>query len=385
MVSSGALGTPLILERSGIGRKEVLERAGVQVVSEVDGVGEDYQGEQDETICFTLHARKKRIADVFLSTDHNLLLYPYKTSLDESETTDNILSGRKPLAQALEEKDPKLGWNAVGKSLVLLSLKPNTTPAKSHPNLPPDICSKLRPSPSEIQALGPDFVADWERDFAPYPTKPLMLCAVINTLLTDHSLVEPGQYITMAAYTGYPYSRGFIHITDPSDVENGYDFDPGFLKHPSDLKKQLWAYKMQREICRRLPYFRGEVALGHPKFAKGSKAAIVEEASEAARPARGPDGEIKDIEYSAEDDAAIEDWIRGNLNTTWHSLGTCAMKPREKGGVVDASLNVYGTRGLKVCDLSMVPENVGSNTNHTALAIGEKAALIIGKELGIEV
>ncbi|KAG4035254.1 hypothetical protein MFRU_001g00250 [Monilinia fructicola] len=336
VVSSGALGTPLILERSGIGRKEVLERAGVQVVSEVDGVGEDYQ-------------------------DHNLLLYPYKTSLDESETTDNILSGRKPLAQALEEKDPKLGWNAV------------------------DICSKLRPSPSEIQALGPDFVADWERDFAPYPTKPLMLCAVINTLLTDHSLVEPGQYITMAAYTGYPYSRGFIHITDPSDVENGYDFDPGFLKHPSDLKKQLWAYKMQREICRRLPYFRGEVALGHPKFAKGSKAAIVEEASEAARPARGPDGEIKDIEYSAEDDAAIEDWIRGNLNTTWHSLGTCAMKPREKGGVVDASLNVYGTRGLKVCDLSMVPENVGSNTNHTALAIGEKAALIIGKELGIEV
>lgn len=29
-------------------------------------------------------------------------------------------------------------------------------------------------------------------------------------------------------------------------------------------------------------------------------------------------------------------------------MGTCAMKPREEGGVVDANLNVYGVEGLKV-------------------------------------
>ena len=29
-------------------------------------------------------------------------------------------------------------------------------------------------------------------------------------------------------------------------------------------------------------------------------------------------------------------------------LGTCAMKPRERGGVVDSKLNVYGVKGLKV-------------------------------------
>ncbi|GAA6045078.1 hypothetical protein JCM8097_001339 [Rhodosporidiobolus ruineniae] len=28
------------------------------------------------------------------------------------------------------------------------------------------------------------------------------------------------------------------------------------------------------------------------------------------------------------------------------------MKPREKGGVVDAKLNVYGIQGLKIADLS---------------------------------
>ena len=29
-------------------------------------------------------------------------------------------------------------------------------------------------------------------------------------------------------------------------------------------------------------------------------------------------------------------------------LGTCAMKPRDAGGVVDSRLNVYGVDGLKV-------------------------------------
>ena len=33
-------------------------------------------------------------------------------------------------------------------------------------------------------------------------------------------------------------------------------------------------------------------------------------------------------------------------------LGTCAMKPRERGGVVDSKLNVYGVKGLKVAGQS---------------------------------
>lgn len=203
-----------------------------------------------------------------------------------------------------------------------------------------------------------------------------MLCGVVNAFLADPSLVEPGQYITMGTYTAYPYSRGSIHITDKDNPVDGYDFDTGFLNHASDLKKQLWAYKISREIARRLPYYKGELELGHPKFAPGSKAALFSGENT---------GEIKDIEYSKEDDEAIEEWIRGNLNTTWHSLGTCAMREKEKGGVVDKHLNVYGTQGLKVADLSMVPENVGANTNNTALVVGEKAAVIIGRELGITV
>lgn len=59
--------------------------------------------------------------------------------------------------------------------------------------------------------------------------------------------------------------------------------------------------------------------------------------------------------------------VQRHVETTWHSLGTCSMGPREgnsivKHGVVDERLNVHGVEGLKVCDLSICPDNVGCNT-----------------------
>ncbi|KAJ3528098.1 hypothetical protein NM208_g10374 [Fusarium decemcellulare] len=59
------------------------------------------------------------------------------------------------------------------------------------------------------------------------------------------------------------------------------------------------------------------------------------------------------------------------------------MAPREEFGVVDGRLNVWGTKGLKLADLSIVPANVGANTNNTAIVVGEKAADIIIKDLGL--
>lgn len=44
VISAGVMGSPGILERSGIGRKDVLDRGGVEVKVELDGVGENFQG-----------------------------------------------------------------------------------------------------------------------------------------------------------------------------------------------------------------------------------------------------------------------------------------------------------------------------------------------------
>ena len=69
----------------------------------------------------------------------------------------------------------------------------------------------------------------------------------------------------------------------------------------------------------------------------------------------------EDIKYTEEDDKAIDDWVADHVETTWHSLGTCAMKPREQGGVVDKRLNVYGTQNLKCVDLSICPVSITYN------------------------
>jgi alcohol oxidase len=168
-----------------------------------------------------------------------------------------------------------------------------------------------------------------------------------------------------------------MHITGPS-LDDPLDFDVGFFSDDNDidLKKQLWAYKKHREIMRRMQTFRGELAAGHPRFPEGSKAGCVELDAPLPSP-------IQNLTYTAEDDVAIEQWLRENVNTTWHSLGTCKMAPKEENGVVDASLGVHGLEGLKIADMSIPPENVGANTNNTALLIGEKAADIFIKELGL--
>lgn len=197
-----------------------------------------------------------------------------------------------------------------------------------------------------------------------------------NSFLGDPASVPEAGYVTVGNYTAYPYSRGHMHITGP-DVSDRLDFDAGYLTddHDIDLKKHVWAYKKQREILRRMPMFRGEIAAGHPQFAEGSAAACAA--------VDGPLKDVENIKYSADDDRAIEQWIRENVNTTWHSIATCKMAPREENGVVDGKLNVWGTKGLKLADLSIPPMNVGSNTNNTAMMVGEKAADIIIKELGL--
>ncbi|PSN74310.1 alcohol oxidase [Corynespora cassiicola Philippines] len=340
VVSAGALGTPSILERSGVGSKDLLSPLGIPVISDLPGVGENYQ-------------------------DHHFLLCTYKTNLGPDETMDALLAGRRDFMEAVAEKDTILGWNGI------------------------DIAGKLRMTDEEAAALGPEFKEIWDRDFASVPTKPIMCFGTISFYLGDHKMInaaEDGtQFATVASYTPYPYSRGSVHITS-ADCTVAPRFLTGFLadENDIDLKKTMWAYKKGRDIYRRTNAFAGELALGQPKFREGSAAAL--SSSPFKKGGFQSDEERKEIppiKYDEEDDRAIEDFIRSNVGTTFHSLGTCKMAPKEKLGVVDESLNVYGTEALKCVDLSIIPNNVGANTNNTALIVGEKAAEIIARELGI--
>lgn len=179
----------------------------------------------------------------------------------------------------------------------------------------------------------------------------LRLIFLLFRFLGDHSLVPAGKYVTIGTYLEYPASRGAIHITS-SDPFASPDFDPGFLTHEADLAPNMWGYKIGRELVRRMPSYRGEIAALHPKFSPTS-AARAQEIDVAA--GVEPSIPTKDLVYTEEDDKAIEQWVRENLATTWHSIGTLAMKPREQGGVVDKNLSVYGVKNLKVAGMLFHP------------------------------
>ena len=103
----------------------------------------------------------------------------------------------------------------------------------------------------------------------------------------------------------------------------------------SDLPLLNWLYKKSRELGRRLPSYRGEVAAYHPKFPAGSPAAVKERDTPVSMSA-------PDIVYSDADNDAISAYHRNTgesplsdrycvnrrvllrvavvVSTTWHSV-----------------------------------------------------------------
>jgi len=73
------------------------------------------------------------------------------------------------------------------------------------------------------------------------------------------------------------------------------------------------------------------------------------------------------------DPSDIAEYIKNNIiQSLMHPCCTAAMLPREKGGVVDSKLTVYGIPGLRVADCSIIPTLPAAHTTTTAYAIGEK-------------
>ena len=85
LVSAGTFGSPGILERSGIGSKDVLERVEVKQRVDLPGVGKNYQGFPPATtifnICFLTFARS--------CADHNILLARYFAA-DEAQSLNAL-------------------------------------------------------------------------------------------------------------------------------------------------------------------------------------------------------------------------------------------------------------------------------------------------------
>jgi len=69
--------------------------------------------------------------------------------------------------------------------------------------------------------------------------------------------------------------------------------------------------------------------------------------------------------------------------TIYHQSGTCKMGPQtDKMAVVDPRLRVYGIKGLRVADASIMPEVPAAHTNAPTFMIAEKASDMIKEDWG---
>lgn len=74
------------------------------------------------------------------------------------------------------------------------------------------------------------------------------------------------------------------------------------------------------------------------------------------------------------DDTALDLWIRDNVVTQWHPVGTCRMGTDPLSVVDPATLQVHGVKNLHVVDASLMPTITRGNTQAPTIMIAERAA-----------
>lgn len=71
------------------------------------------------------------------------------------------------------------------------------------------------------------------------------------------------------------------------------------------------------------------------------------------------------------------EWLRQVATSEFHPSSSCAMLPREQGGVVDANLRVYGLSNVRVADASVPPIALSTHLMASTYGLAEQAANII--------
>jgi choline dehydrogenase len=98
-----------------------------------------------------------------------------------------------------------------------------------------------------------------------------------------------------------------------------------------------------------------------------------------------PNGEGKKIQPIFNIDIRLDkaraiQLVKGAAISSWHVIRTCAMLPRDYGGVVDERLRVYGVKNLRVVDASIMPLHIRGNITSSVYAIAQKAADMIKED-----
>ncbi|KAK7744110.1 hypothetical protein SLS53_003631 [Cytospora paraplurivora] len=321
ILAAGVFNTPKLLELSGVGGKQLLERFGIPVVLDLPAVGENLQ-------------------------DHLMTGLSYEV-VDGVITGDPLLR-QEPEALAQAQKlyfEHKTGPYTIG-GVQSHAFMPTQNAAELLDSLP----GPLRPEESEQYEIVRSILEKPNGSSASW----FMFLAQANLHEGAKSFVgtqlHPENFASLGCAQSHPFSRGSTHISS-ADVEAMPNIDPRYFSHPADL--EIMARHVQELDTKLRP---------SPELATFFK----------------PDGKRNHPDsFNVHDLEGAKRYVLDTATTTYHPCGSAAMLPKEKGGVVDSELVVYGTENLRIVDASIFPLVPRGYIQSLVYAVAERAADII--------
>ncbi|SMR41974.1 unnamed protein product [Zymoseptoria tritici ST99CH_1E4] len=157
-------------------------------------------------------------------------------------------------------------------------------------------------------------------------------------------------YVSLTVSNMAALSQGSVTVGNNMPLGDPV-IDPNYLNHTADIAMAIQGLKYVRKIGQ------------HPDWQKW----VAEEV------APGP---------GVQTDEEILEYVKTVMIPNWHAASTCRMLPKEKGGVVDSHLRVYGTKRLRVCDVSTLGRLPDINLQGSVYAVAEHGARMIREEYG---
>ncbi|PHH64778.1 hypothetical protein CDD81_4040 [Ophiocordyceps australis] len=320
ILAAGVFNTPKLLELSGIGQRKLLEKLDIPVVLDLAGVGENLQ-------------------------DHLMTGVSYEVA--DGVVTADPLMRQEPDALVMAQKmyaESKAGPLTIGgmQSHAFMPLNDFDTAgllAKCQPKHgDEDFCSVV----GSIVEKPDECSGAW-----------FLFLAQANLHEGGKSFVGsqllPENFASLGCSQCHPFSRGSTHITS-ADADAPPKIDPRFFSHPADLEimaRHVQALETLRQSKELEPFFKPNGKRNHPDaFHIGSL-------------------------------EGAKKYVLDTATTTYHTCGSAPMLPKDKGGVVDTKLIVYGTENLRIVDASIFPLIPRGNIMSSVYAVAERAADII--------
>lgn len=287
VLSAGALRSPIILEKSGVGNPDILSKFDVDVKVELRAVGENFQDQPTLSIIGQSFRNETGFpAFVAHISLHDLF----------GDDTANIYAAT--LAKLPEYARMIAAYNG-GAS---------------------DASTQERLLKSQLDLL-----------FSSNTPTSELVPAAIDTIAG------------VIFWIHQPFSRGSVHINSTTSNEPRIDGRMFEL----DFDGQL-SIATAKWILKYLDTSPMSGILNHTTVV----------------PSLGPD----------DSDELWLDWMKNTTQPNYHHLGTCAMLPKDLGGVVDNDFKVYGIENVRVVDLSVFPLQVAGHSTAPLYGVAEWAA-----------